>query len=554
MIGVTIDLSNAHNKNGNPVAEKNNQEVQNAILSITPTGGQISELELSEAISALNSKPRWTGMSAGELWTGRDMTSGAPLKFSQQNIIERQQSRRAKTHLRPNLPSKEFAVGDIVFSNTDRSKLKARDKLIVREYLGNGQYKLDRLCSKSLYTTSTIKPDYDLYTVETEKDTSPSKPKKTVTWKDDVTVIIIEDESPAPEQTEPAQDTTTSRSRPTTRASTLQRRPRAAPPARRPIPPAPGKAANYNPRLEHLVQDSPQPRFEYLVTPAYESDREEEAPPTAEEPPQNDTNEPDTPGTPDAGSDDSEEDVFHSPGGSHQGSPSDSSDHDTEHTDQNEGSDQSQNNSGNSEQADRGEAPERADQSEAPDQGRDNPGTNNTTPASDDELDNNAHLERLARGREPVERHRSRTRPPTQQVPAPRPVPDNPGPAPPPVQGAPAQQRERVAHPQRENSVPKPARGATAQQSEKVTLPQFPRAPVSPVPRPAPSYKKTAPPTAQGAPPQQVTTRSGRVSMGPATLVYQPGHVQQETRHPTGKFRAPGPVAPKPPKRGPTDV
>merc|ERR1712020_630471 len=120
-IGVTIDLSNAQNKNGNPVAEKNNREVQNAILSVTPAGGQISELELSKAISALNAKLRWTGMSASELWTSRDMTSGALLKFSQQDIIKKQRSNRAATHLRPNLPSKEFAVGEIVFSNSDRS-------------------------------------------------------------------------------------------------------------------------------------------------------------------------------------------------------------------------------------------------------------------------------------------------------------------------------------------------------------------------------------------------------------------------------------------------
>merc|ERR1711974_74992 len=120
-----------------------------------------------------NSKPRWTGMSASELWTGRDMISGTPLKFSQQDIIGRQQSKRAARHLKPNLPSKEFAVGEIVFSNSDRSKLKARDKLVIREYLGNGQYRLDRLCGKSSYITSTINPDYDLYTVETEKDTSP---------------------------------------------------------------------------------------------------------------------------------------------------------------------------------------------------------------------------------------------------------------------------------------------------------------------------------------------------------------------------------------------
>ena len=91
-IGVNIDLSNANNKNGNPVAEKNNREVQDAILSITPAGGQISERELSEAISALNAKPRWTGMSASELWTGRDMMSGKPLNFSQEDIIGRHHS------------------------------------------------------------------------------------------------------------------------------------------------------------------------------------------------------------------------------------------------------------------------------------------------------------------------------------------------------------------------------------------------------------------------------------------------------------------------------
>ena len=148
---------------------------------------------------------------------------------------------------------------------------------------------------------------------------------------------------------------------------------------------------------------------------------------------------------------------------------------------------------------------------------------------------------------------KERVTPPQKEGPAPKPAPINPTPAPPSVQGAPAQQRERVAHPQRENSVPKPVWGATAQQSERIALPQFPQAPVSPVPRPGPSYKRAAPPTVQGAPPQQVT-RSGRVSMKPATLVYKPGHVQHETRHPTGKFRAPGPVAPKPPKTGSTDV
>ena len=119
-----------------------------------------------------------------------------------------------------------------------------------------------------------------------------------------------------------------------------------------------------------------------------------------------------------------------------------------------------------------------------------------------------------------------RSTPPQREDPVPRPDPDNQRPAPPTVQGAPAQQNERVAHPQRENQVP----------------------------RPGPSSKRTAPPLAQGAPPQQVT-RSGRVSMRPPTLGYLSGFVPQESRNPTGAFRLPRAVAPKQPKTaGPTDV
>ena len=138
-IGVAIDISNPENKNGNPVAKKSNREVQNAILGVAPSGGQISEVQLAAAISALNAKPRWSGMSAIELWTGRDMLTGRPLQFSQKEIIDRQNKRRAATHKNPELPTPVFALGDIVFSNSDRSKLKARDKLIVREDLGNEQ-------------------------------------------------------------------------------------------------------------------------------------------------------------------------------------------------------------------------------------------------------------------------------------------------------------------------------------------------------------------------------------------------------------------------------
>ena len=98
------------------------------------------------------------------------MTSGRPLQFSQEDIINKQHKRRAAKHRNPEIPLPVFALGDIVFSNADRSKIKERDKLIIREDLGNGQYRLDRVCGKSGYTTSTIKPACDLYGVSKSED------------------------------------------------------------------------------------------------------------------------------------------------------------------------------------------------------------------------------------------------------------------------------------------------------------------------------------------------------------------------------------------------
>ena len=334
-IGVTIDLCNAQNKNGNPVAERNNSEVQNAILNISPAGGQISECELAEAISALNAKPRWTGMSSSELWTGRDMLSGSTLNFTQTDIIKRQHSKRAARHLRPDLPSKTFAIGDIVFSNSDRSKLKARDKLIVREDIGNGQYRLDRLCGKSTYITTTVKPDFDLYTVEKAEETRPTEPEKSVSWNDSNTVINNDDETPTPDRDIPTNIINPPRSGPVTRSSLPQRQRQESPPKRRLLPPAPGKAAGYNPQPEHQAQTDFQPAVTYLITPSYVPDNVVIAPPTAEDPPPTEPDGPADPTSSDTDSDDTEGEGFLTPTGSPQ--PTDDSEHsDPSHTDQDE--------------------------------------------------------------------------------------------------------------------------------------------------------------------------------------------------------------------------
>ena len=84
-------------------------------------------------------------MSAYELWTGRDMITGEALQFDQKDIIEHQHQRRLKSH--PKVPDIDvvFQPGDVVFNKDERCKTRARDKLIVREYMGKGMYRLDRL-------------------------------------------------------------------------------------------------------------------------------------------------------------------------------------------------------------------------------------------------------------------------------------------------------------------------------------------------------------------------------------------------------------------------
>ena len=223
----------------------------------------------------------------------------------------------------------------------------------------------------------------------------------------------------------------------------------------------------------------------------------------AEGPPQNAPDETADPNTSDSDSEDSDRDVFLSPAQSQQGSPSDSSSHnDPEPTDQSEASGQSQNSSG----------------------------TNATAHTSDDEPNDDSRPSRLTRGK-PVRRQRSRSHPPTQ---APLPTvqvihihaPGEPLCENCQQQEAPAQQNERVTPPQREN----------------------------PVPRPVPGTQRAAPPTVRGAPPQQVT-RSGRTTIRPAVLGYQPGFAQHESRHPPQTFRMPRAVAPKQPKTAkPTDI
>merc|ERR1712020_514912 len=97
---------------------------------------------------------------------------------------------------------------------------------------------------------------------------------------------------------------------PVTRSSLPQRQRQESPPKRRLLPPAPGKAAGYNPQPEHQAQTEFQPAVTYLITPSYVPDNAVMAPPTAEDPPRTEPDEPTDPIPSDTDSNDTEGEGF----------------------------------------------------------------------------------------------------------------------------------------------------------------------------------------------------------------------------------------------------
>ena len=138
------------------MAEKANRELHKSLVTVTPGGGKIDAQVLQTAVAQLNSKPRWSTMSAIELWTGRDMVSGETLLFDQQEIIQKQSERRTKSHPKDPREIPKFLPGEIVFCNEEGNKLRAREKLIVREDLQNGMYRLDRLKNSGRITKAFL--------------------------------------------------------------------------------------------------------------------------------------------------------------------------------------------------------------------------------------------------------------------------------------------------------------------------------------------------------------------------------------------------------------
>ena len=142
---ISLDIGRIFNKNKNPVIDKGIKELNREILVLQPSGGQVSQNVLSQAVANLNCRYRSTGMSSQELWTQRDQITGEQLPISDRDIILHQYqtriknhpySEKCKAHGRPPNPTPQIKIGSLVYVYADRSKVNARQRYMVTAIQG----------------------------------------------------------------------------------------------------------------------------------------------------------------------------------------------------------------------------------------------------------------------------------------------------------------------------------------------------------------------------------------------------------------------------------
>ena len=141
-----IELGEPKNINKNPVAEKAIEEFHCELVRLQPAGGKISPTVLAQAISNLNGRIRYNKLSAAEIWTQRDMSTGKKLSLCDEELIERKYLQRTQNHHssakykargKEKLKSPQnIRIGQLVYLYSDRSKLKSRDKYLIVQIAG----------------------------------------------------------------------------------------------------------------------------------------------------------------------------------------------------------------------------------------------------------------------------------------------------------------------------------------------------------------------------------------------------------------------------------
>lgn len=139
--GIVLELGQPKYKNKNPVGERGIRELHSELNRVLE-GTVITARSLAMAVASLNSRLRREGLSAWEMWTHRCQFTGSQLPVEDLVLISSQECKKKLSHT-PSATSKArgksqsayspIRRGQLVYINSDRSKLKKRDRYIVKE-------------------------------------------------------------------------------------------------------------------------------------------------------------------------------------------------------------------------------------------------------------------------------------------------------------------------------------------------------------------------------------------------------------------------------------
>ena len=171
-----LEIGRVKNPNKNPVAERAVQELEDELLRQEPSGGSVSSLSLAIATARLNSRIRYSGLSARELWTQRSQFTHEQLPVSDRSNLLKQQKLREQNHPssetskhKSGKPARSYPIdiGDLVYLYADRDKSKARNRYLVVST--DGEWCFIKKFSGSQLRSSSYKVKRDeCYLVPTE--------------------------------------------------------------------------------------------------------------------------------------------------------------------------------------------------------------------------------------------------------------------------------------------------------------------------------------------------------------------------------------------------
>ena len=163
--GIEFDMGRVKNPNKNSIADKAIQELESELVRIEPSGGRISNRQLTIALSRLNSRIRLHGLSAYELMFRRSQYTASTINNQDSDIILSQYNSRISNHL-PSYNSQQPksalrsrrhmentpVEGSIVYLKNERSKHLARERYIVvkseGQWLTVQKFHKDKFCSR----------------------------------------------------------------------------------------------------------------------------------------------------------------------------------------------------------------------------------------------------------------------------------------------------------------------------------------------------------------------------------------------------------------------